>query len=184
MNSVRGRERERFSLAGGEVVVYDCEDPADARWATWIGPWNMAHGLFYDPEWESRDIVEAFTRVTWNDTPEGLTADPGKRFQLSLAFYLTTVAGVGTMRVEPKQQGVERIPQWRGYRAESGEMWRMDPSPSGQEAPFMLVTDTAIATLFPWDAPRSGQPSLRASAGSAETAAQFLSKVKRVDWQA
>lgn len=186
VNSVRGKERERFSLAGGEVVVYDCEDPADARWAAWLGPWHMAHGLFYSPEWESSDIAETFSRVTWNDTPEGLTADPGKRFGLSTEIYLTTIAGVGTMKVEAKQAGVNRIPKWRGYGAASGEMWRLQAPPSGQETPFLLVTDTAIATLFPWDAPKAGQAgvSARAAAGSPETAADFLSKVKRVEWKA
>ncbi|WP_433242609.1 hypothetical protein ACQPYK_38380 [Streptosporangium sp. CA-135522] len=183
--SVRGRERERFSLAGGEVVVYDCEDPADARWAAWLGPWHMAHALFYNPEWESADIVETFSRVTWNDTPEGLTADAGRRFDLSTAIYLTTIAGVGTMKVEAKRTEVNKIPKWRGYSAASGEIWRLPAPPSGQETPFLLVTDTAMVTLFPWDAPKQGQQgvSARAAAGTPETAADFLSKVKRVEWK-
>lgn len=186
INSVRGRERERFSLAGGEVVIYDCEDPADARWAAWLGPWHMTHGLFYAPEWESADIVETFSRVTWVDTPEGLTADGGKRFDVSMEFYTTWIAGVGTMMVEAKQTGVSRIPQWRGYRAAAGELWRMPKPPTGDEEPFLMVTETAIATLYPWDAPSVGgaSASARAQAGSAQTAADFLSKVKRVEWQA
>ncbi|TMR24423.1 hypothetical protein ETD86_04645 [Nonomuraea turkmeniaca] len=186
VNSVRGRERERFSLSGGEVVVYDCEDPADARWVAWLGPWHMAHGLFYAPEWESSDIVDTFSRVTWVDTPEGLTADGGSRFDVSMEFYATWIAGVGTMMVESKQAGVSRIPNWRGYAASSGELWRMPAPPSGEETPFLLVTETAIATLYPWDAPSDGKASVsaRAAAGSAETAAGFLSKVKRVEWQA
>ncbi|MDP4507098.1 hypothetical protein [Nonomuraea turcica] len=186
VNSVRGRERERFSLNGGEVVVYDCEDPADARWAAWLGPWHMAHGLFYAPEWESSDIVDTFSRVTWVDTPEGLTADGGSRFDVSMEFYATWIAGVGTMMVESKQAGISRIPNWRGYGAASGELWRMPAPPTGDETPFLLVTESAIATLYPWDAPSAGQASVsaRAAAGSAETAAGFLSKVKRVEWQA
>ena len=53
IQSVKGSERARLSLAGGELVVYDCGDPSDARWAAWLGPWNMAHGLFHSPVWET-----------------------------------------------------------------------------------------------------------------------------------
>ncbi|MFI6315971.1 hypothetical protein ACIBG8_00545 [Nonomuraea sp. NPDC050556] len=187
VNSVRGKERERFSLNGGEVVVYDCGDPSDARWAAWVGPWNMAHGLFYAPEWESSDIVEVFSRVTWVDTPEGMTADGGSRFNVSTQFYAASVAGVGTLMVESKQAGLSRVPQWRGFGAASGEMWRLPAPPTGEETPFLLATRSAIATLYPWDAPaaagRTGVAA-RTAAGSAQTAADFLSKVKRLEWQA
>lgn len=186
INSVRGRERERFSLAGGEVVVYDCEDPSDARWAAWLGPWHMAHGLFYAPEWESADIVDTFSRVTWQDTPEGMMADGGKRFDVSMELYAISIAGIGTMTVESKQAAINRIPKWRGYGAPSGEMWRLPAPPSDQATPFLLVSDTAIATLYPWDAPGSNKAgvSARAAAGTPETAADFLSKVKSVEWRA
>lgn len=184
--SVGGRERERFSLAGGEVVVYDCTDPADARWAAWVGPWHMTHGLFYAPEWEAADIAEALSRVSWLDTPEGLTAEASARFDVSMEFYATSVAGVGTMMVESKQAGISRIPKWRGYGAASGEVWRLPSPPTDQETPFLLATATAIAILYPWDAPGAARAGLsgRHAAGTPETAADFLSKVKRVEWQA
>ncbi|MER6508781.1 hypothetical protein ABT158_18300 [Nonomuraea sp. NPDC001636] len=186
VNSVRGRERERFSLAGGEVVVYDCEDPSDARWAAWLGPWHMAHGLFYSPEWESADIVDMFSRVTWQDTPEGMMADGGKRFDVSMELYAISIAGVGTMTVEPKQAGINRIPKWRGFGAPSGELWRLPAPPSDSVAPFLLVTDTAIVTLHPWNAPSYNKAGVaaRSGAGTPETAADFLNKVKRVEWRA
>jgi hypothetical protein len=186
--SVGGKERERFSLAGGEVVIYDCQEPADARWAAWLGPWHMAHGLFYAPMWESADIVEVFGRVAWNDTPEGMTADPGQRFDLSMALYMQSIAGVGTLQVQAKQASADQIPKWGGYAAPAGEIWRLQAeSPNVQAQPLLMVTDSAVVTLSPWDAPREAQPgvSVRA-AGIApeESAATFLSKVKRIDWTA
>ncbi|MFV2110113.1 hypothetical protein [Micromonospora sp. LOL_015] len=36
--AVGGRERERFTLSGGEVVIYDSTTLPDARWAAWLGP--------------------------------------------------------------------------------------------------------------------------------------------------
>ncbi|MEV0597404.1 hypothetical protein [Nonomuraea cavernae] len=185
--SVGGRERERFSLAGGELVIYDCKDPQDARWAAWLGPWHMAHGMFYAPMWESHDIIETFSRVAWTDTPEGMTADPGQRFDLSMALYMQTVAGVGTLQVQSKASGADQIPKWRGYEARAGEIWRLEAAPDAQSQPLLMVTDSAVVTLTPWDAPRESQPgvSVRA-AGSApdESAADFLTKVKRLDWTA
>jgi hypothetical protein len=186
--SVGGKERERFSLAGGEVVVYDCETPAQARWAAWLGPWHMAHGMFYAPTWESADIVEVFSRVTWTDTPEGMTADPGQRFDLSMAIYSQPIAGVGTLRVQAKRASEEQVPKWRGYQAPAGEIWRLEPdSPNVQEQPLLMVTTSALVTLNPWDAPREASPgvSVRAKGlAPEESAATFLSKVKRVDWTA
>lgn len=187
--SVGGKERERFSLAGGEVVVYDCETPEQARWAAWFGPWHMAHGMFYAPTWESADIVEVFSRLAWNDTPEGMTADPKGRYDLSMALYTQAIAGVGTLRVQAKKADTEEmVPKWRGYEARAGEIWRLEAdSPNPQAQQLLMVTDSAVVTLSPWDAPREAQPgvSVRA-AGTApeESAATFLSKVKRIDWKA
>ncbi|MET9341042.1 MULTISPECIES: hypothetical protein [unclassified Nonomuraea] len=188
VSSVRGRERERFSLAGGEVVIYDCEDPSDARWATWLGPWNMAHGLFYAPEWESADVVAVFSRLQWTDTPEGLVATPNRRFDLQQAVYLQTVAGVGTMQVEPKRLAAGQVPRFRGFSAPAGEVWRV-PSSDGQDRETLLmVTDTAVIRVSPWDAPRKGLPAAngvaKSGGGTPEAAAEFLTKVKRVTWGA
>jgi hypothetical protein len=115
-----------------------------------------------------------------------MTADGGKRFGVSMELYAISIAGIGTMTVESKQAGINRIPQWRGYGAPSGELWRLPAPPSDQATPFLLVTDSAIATLYPWDAPSSNKAgvSARAAAGSPETAADFLNKVKRVEWRA
>ncbi|MCA2186375.1 hypothetical protein [Nonomuraea cavernae] len=185
--SVGGRERERFSLAGGELVIYDCKTPQDARWAAWLGPWHMAHGMFYAPMWESQDIVETFTRVAWTDTPEGLTADAGQRFDLSMALYIQTIAGVGTLHVQTKQAGAKQIPKWRGYEAPAGEIWRLEAAPDSQTQPLLMVTDSAVVTLTPWDAPRESQPgvSVRAKGiAPEESAADFLTKIKRLAWTA
>lgn len=188
--SVGGRERERFALNGGEVVIYDCADPSDARWAVWIGPWNIAHALFYAPSWEARDVVEMFGRVQWNDTPEGLTATPGRRFNLQRAVYLLTIAGVGTMQVEPKALASAKVPKWRGYNAPAGEIWRMPSTDGPLQETMLMVNDSAVVTLSPWDAPLKGlaeNKSLTAAtagAGTLETAAQFLTKLNSVRWGA
>lgn len=187
--SVRGRERERFALGGGEVVIYDCEDPSDARWATWLGPWNMAHGLFYAPAWESRDVVAMFDRLQWTDTPEGLVATPGRRFNLQQAVYLLTVAGVGTLQVEPKRLAGDQVPRFRGYSAPAGEVWRVPSTDGPERETLLMVTDSAVVTVNPWDAPRKGLEApkgvaARSDAGTPEAAAQFLTKVKRVSWGA
>ncbi|WP_285702648.1 hypothetical protein [Microtetraspora sp. NBRC 16547] len=187
VHSVGGRERERFSLAGGELVIYDCTEPNDARWAAWLGPWHMAHGMFYAPTWETADIVEVFSRVAWNDTPEGMTADPGQRFDLSMAMYMQTVAGVGTLEVQSKRTAAELIPKWRGYEATAGEIWRLEAVPDAEAQPLLMVTDSAVVTLTPWDAPREARPgvSVRAAGIAPEdAAATFLTKVKRLDWRA
>lgn len=185
--SVGGRERERFSLAGGEVVVYDCDKPSDARWAAWLGPWHMAHGMFYAPQWESSDIVETFSRVAFTDTPEGMTADPGARFDLQSSMYLQTIAGVGTLQIQSKQAAAGSIPKWRGYVAQAGEIWRVTSTPNATAQPLLMVTPTVVATLSPWDAPRESKPgvsvrTLAAAANPSEAAAGFLTKVRRIDW--
>lgn len=184
VESVGGRESERFSLAGGEVVVFDCTDPPDARWAAWLGPWNMAHGLFYAPQWDAADIAEVFSRVSWVDTPEGMTADPGDRFNLEAAIYLLGFTGVGTLSVESRRASAAPIPRWRGFTTAAGEIWRMPaPKPGGDE-PLLLVTETAVATLSPWNVPATGggRGADRTAAGTAENAFAFLRTVKRVDW--
>ncbi|MEU8250047.1 hypothetical protein [Nonomuraea sp. NPDC048916] len=185
--SVGGKERERFSLAGGEVVVYDCTNPKDARWAAWIGPWHMAHGMFYAPLWESADIAEVFSRVAWTDTPEGMTADPGQRFELSMALYTQAVAGVGTLQIQSKRAGAVQIPKWRGYETRAGEIWRLQSEADTQAQPLLMVTDSAVVTVTPWDAPRASQPGVAVRAAGVapeEAAADFLSRVKRLDWTA
>lgn len=187
VQAVGGRERERLSVAGGELVVHDCKDPQDARWAAWLGPWHMVHGMFYAPEWETKDIIDTFARVAWTDTPEGMTADAGQRFQLSMAMYTQTIAGVGSLLVEPKQTSSKRIPAWRGYETSAGEIWRDDDESNTQAKPLIMVTDTAVVTLSPWDAPRQDRPgvSVRSLGVAAEdAAATFLTKIKRLEWTA
>ncbi|WP_203982400.1 hypothetical protein [Sphaerisporangium rufum] len=186
ISSVGGRERERFSLAGGELVIYDCEKPADARWAAWVGPWHIVHGMFYAPLWESADIVETFTRVTWTDTPEGMIADPGGRFEMSTSLYTQTIAGVGTLQVESRQKSTDQIPKWRGHRSRAGEIWRMDGADSSENEPLLMVTDSAVVTLSPWNAPQPGRPGIGARAAGlapTEAAADFLTRVRRLDWR-
>ncbi len=179
--SVQGKERERFSLAGGEVVVADCGDPDDARWAAWMGPWHMAHGMFYAPAWESSDIADVFSRVQWTDTPEGLTADPGDRFDLETAIYLLSVEGVGTLTVESKRAAAHRIPAWRGFSTPAGEIWRL---PGEGTESLLCATRSAVATLSPWDVPAAGtsERTGRPAAGTPERAFDFLRGLRRVDW--
>ncbi|MFE3452086.1 hypothetical protein ACFXJ8_24515 [Nonomuraea sp. NPDC059194] len=189
VSSVGGKERERFALAGGELVIYDCENPSDARWAAWLGPWNMAHGLFYAPQWESGDIVATFTRLQWTDTPEGLIATPGRRFHLQQAVYLQTVAGVGTLQVEPKRQAASQVPHFRGYSAPAGEVWRVPSGEGPEHETLLMVTDTAVIRVSPWDAPRKGLQAAngvatRSGGGTPEAAAEFLTKVKRASYGA
>ena len=182
--SVGGRERERFALAGGEVVVFDCADLPEARWAAWLGPWHLAHGLFYAPQWDSNDIAETFSRVRWQDTPEGLTADPGKRFNLQRAVYLLPVSGVGTMLVESSRREADRVPAWRGFSGRSGEIWRLSRPDSGGPEPLMLVTPTALVTISPESEASAGQ-GLRPADETrlTERAAGLLSSLRRVEWR-
>lgn len=180
--SVQGRERERFALMGGEVAVFDCGHPENARWAAWMGPWHMAHGMFYAPAWESGDIADTFSRVQWTDTPEGLTADPGDRFDLETAIYLLSVAGVGTLTVESKRAARHKIPAWRGFAAPAGEIWRIP----GASDSLLYATRSALAVLSPWDAPAAGTiaPTHRPGAGTPQRGFEFLRGLRRVDWVA
>ena len=185
VESVGGRERERFSLAGGELVIFDCAKPGDARWAAWLGPWHMSHALFYEPQWRTPDIVETFSRLKWTDTPEGLTAGPGAAFDLERSVYLQDVPGVGTLFVEEKRAAAPRIPRWKGFTATAGEVWRLAEPPSGDAAPLLYVSDTAVATLAPWDAPTAiGKGTSRAGAGTSQNAFEFLRSIKKIDWVA
>lgn len=182
--SVGGRERERFALAGGEVVVFDCADVPDARWAAWLGPWHMAHGLFYAPQWDSVDIIETFSRVRWQDTPEGMVADAGRRYDLQRAVYLLPVAGVGTMLVESSRREADRVPAWRGFSGRVGEIWRLPKGNSGGPEPLMLVSDSALVTISPWSEASAGRGVTSADdARLTEKAADFLSSLERADWQ-
>ena len=180
VRAVQGQERERFNLAGGEVAIFDCGDPRDARWSAWLGPWNMAHCFFYPPQSSVADVVDTFSRVVLTDTPEGMTADPGERFELERAVYLLQVTGVGTLMVESKRAAGERIPRWRGLTGTSGEIWRL---PAAVEALF-YASDSAVVTLLPWDVPPKGQaPHTGAKArGTAQRGLDFLRKVRRVEW--
>lgn len=144
----------------------------------------MAHGLFYAPEWEMADIAETLSRVRWTDTPEGMTADPGGRFELEQAIYLLSFAGVGTLSVESRRAASAPIPQWRGFGTAAGEIWRVPAPRTGGEEPLLFATQTAVATLSPWDVrPVRGASSVsRAPAGTAERALEFLQGVQRMDW--
>lgn len=186
VESVGGRERERFSLAGGEVSIYDCAQPGDARWAAWMGPWHMVHGMFYAPKWESDDIAEAFSRVSFVDTTDGMTAEPDHRWTLELSIYLLGIAGIGTLYVQPKRVAARRIPKWRGLTVTAGEVWRLPRPPDSNDEPLLFVTDGAVATLMPWDVPTpaGATPSQRTAAGTASAALEFLRNITRVDWTA
>jgi hypothetical protein len=171
ISSVRGRERERFFLAGGEVVVADAGEPAGARWAAWTGPWHLAHGMFYAPDWETADIVATFSRVRWVDTPEGLTAEPGEAFSFAAVMCRLLVAGIGSLRVESKRSASARVPRWQGARVPTGEVWQV-PDRTGAARPSLLhVSDTAVTTLVP-------------DAGAGQRAVDFLGSVRRLDWVA
>ncbi|MGC5031145.1 hypothetical protein [Micromonospora sp. DT229] len=185
--AVGGRERERFKLNGGEVIVYDSSKLPDARWAAWMGPWHMAHAMFYAPAWQSSDIAEFFNRVKFTDTPEGLTADTAGRFELQLTAYTQHIAGVGSMQVEPKASSPNRIPSWRGLQGRTGEIWRLAQESAGAATPLLMATQTAVATLNPWDVPRASQPGIPVRAAGVraeESAASFLTTIHRLDWRA
>lgn len=185
--AVGGRERERFKLNGGDVVIYDSTNMPDARWAAWLGPWHMAHAMFYAPVWQSSDIAEFFSRVTFTDTPEGLTADTAGRFEVQMTAYKQHVAGVGSLRVEPKASSANRIPSWRGLQGRTGEIWRLAQESEGSATPLLMATGTAVATLSPWDVPRASQPGIPVRAAAVrpeEAAASFLSTIYRLDWRA
>ncbi|MFJ2032063.1 hypothetical protein [Streptosporangium sp. NPDC087985] len=187
VNAIRGTERERFTFSGGEVIIYDCADMPGGRWAAWVGPWHMAHGMYYEPEWEANDVIKTLSRVQWTDTPEGLTAAPGQRFTLERAKYFLPVAGVGTLQVEPKNLSFVQVPRWRGLSAPAGEVWRLNNTEGPQYESVMLVTETAVVTIDPWDVPRRGQqnaPSALAKTNALATAADFLTRVKSVTWGA
>lgn len=184
VESVGGRERERFQAGGGQIRVFDCDQVADARWAAWLGPWHMVHGMFHTPQWESGDIAESLLRVRWTDTPDGLVADVGQRFNIQRAVYITDVAGVGTLRVERKSRERHRVPAWRGYQAPAGEIWRVAKPEVGAEE-LMLATPTVVASLDPWNAPdRGGRAAKRRERGTVEDGAAFLASVQRLSWRA
>ncbi|HZM80908.1 MAG TPA: hypothetical protein VFC19_34730 [Candidatus Limnocylindrales bacterium] len=184
ITSAGGREVARFSVNGGEVVIADATDPPDSRWAAWVGPWHMVHGYFYPPAWETSDIVETFSRVRWVDTPEGMTAEPSKRYDLMTAMCVTSITGVGLLQVESKKQSSARVPKWQGAVLRAGEVWRI-PDQSGVASTSLLhITPTAVAILYPNDAPQrntvteTGRP----GAGTPERALEFLSTIQRLEW--
>jgi hypothetical protein len=186
VESVGGRIRERFALAGGEVVVVDCARPERARWAAWLGPWHLAHGMFYAPRWETADVVDTFSRVRWVDTPEGLTVDTGDRFDLSAVMCLVSVPGVGLVKTEPRRSSSARAPRWRGASVPTGEVWQL-PAADGRAGTALLhVTPTAVTTVMPHDVGRrrelrgTGEP----GAGTPERAVDFLRSLRRLEWAA
>lgn len=188
--AVRGTERQRFAYNGGEVIIYDCAEIPGGRWAAWVGPWHMAHGMFYEPEWEANDVIKTLSRVQWTDTPEGLTANAGRRFNLQRVRYFLPVAGVGTLQVEPKHLSFAQVPSWKGLSVPSGEVWRVNNTEGPEYESVMLVTETAVVTVDAWDVPRKGQqqqeeaPSTMAQTNALATAADFLTRVKSVTWGA
>lgn len=172
VESVGGRERERFTIAAGEVVIFDCAEPADARWAALLGPWNFAHALFYEPQWETSDIVETFSRLQWTDTPEGMTAQPGQAYAFERSVYLNEVPDVGTLFVEGKRTASRQVPRWKGYSAAAGEIWRLPKPATGDAEPLLFATASAVATLSP------------VGVQALDTAFDFLTSIKRIDWSA
>lgn len=186
IESVGGRETGRFSVAGGEVIVVECAEPAHARWAAWIGPWHMAHGMFYAPKWESTDIVELFTRVHWVDTPEGLTADPRGRFDFAMTLCLLSVTGVGLLQVESKRLAGTAVPRWRGATVPSGEIWQVPDQGGAGQSSLLHVSGSAVTTVLPRDVPakNSVRPSGLRGAGTPQHALDFLGSVRRLDWVA
>lgn len=186
IESVRGRETARFALAGGEVVVAQCAEPANARWAAWMGPWHIAHGMFYAPTWESEDIVELFTRVHWVDTPEGMTADPRGRFDFAMAVCLRSVTGVGLLNVQSKRLAGTAVPRWRGATVPSGEIWQVPDQTGAAQTSLLHVSGSAVTNVLPHDVPakNSVTPSGIRGAGTPQHALEFLSSVRRLDWVA
>jgi hypothetical protein len=184
--SVQGVERERFTIAGGELVIVDCGNQKGARWAAWVGPWNMVHGFFYEPMWETADVVELFSRVKWVDTPEGMTADPAPRYDFSMAMCLLSITGVGMLRVESKQLSSSRPPRWRGALVPAGEVWQIPDRSGVAQTSFLHVTGSAVALLIPGDVPKryTAVPTGRSGAGTPQRALEFLGTVRRVDWAA
>ena len=147
---------ERFSLAGGEVRVYDCADIADARWAAWIGPWHMAHGMFHAPRVEQLrhrrhtepGEVDRHTRGT--DRRRRSPVQPGE---------IRLPPRRSRCRHHIRRVEAGHLRGQRGFRAGAASM--SGPAryggfrrhPTGDAEPLLLVTDTAVVTLTPWDAP-------------------------------
>ena len=184
ITSAGGREIARFSVNGGEVVIADATNPADSRWAAWIGPWHMVHGYFYPPAWETSDIVETFTRVRWVDTPEGMTAEPSNRYELTTAMCVTSVTGVGLLQVESRRHSKARVPKWQGGVLRAGEVWQIPDQTGVGSTSLLHVTPTAVAVLYPKDSPErnSVNETGRAGAGTPERALEFLGAIQRLEW--
>ncbi len=184
INSSGGKEVARFSVNGGEVVIAEASDPADSRWAAWIGPWHMAHGMFYAPQWSTSDIVETLTRVRWVDTPEGMTAEPNSRYDLAGAMCVTSVTGVGLLQVESRKHSPARVPKWQGAALPAGEVWQIPNQTGAGSTNLMHVTPTAVAIVVPNDVPQrnSVTPTGLAGAGTADRALQFLGTIRRMEW--
>lgn len=184
INSIGGKEVARFSVNGGEVVIAEATDPADSRWAAWIGPWHMVHGMFYAPQWETSDIVETLTRVRWVDTPEGMTAEPNSRYDLAGAMCVTSITGVGLLQVESRNHSPARVPKWQGAALPAGEVWQIPDQTGAGSAPLMHVTPTAVAILYPNDVPQRNSVTAtgRAGAGTSDRALQFLGTIQRMEW--
>ncbi|MEV8631121.1 hypothetical protein AB0395_05635 [Streptosporangium sp. NPDC051023] len=188
VSGLRATERQRFAYSGGEIIVYDCADMPESRWAAWVGPWNMAHCMFHTPNWEPNDIVQHFSRVQFTDTPEGLTSSGGRRFNLRRASYFLPVPGVGTLAVQPKHLNSTQVPGWRGFSTGAGEVWRMSSKEGLPYEWLMLVTQTAVVKIDPWDVPRRGVTEVaepRPGAEALSAAADFLTgRVLNVTWGA
>jgi hypothetical protein len=184
ITSVGGKEVARFSLNGGEVVIADATDPADSRWAAWVGPWHMVHGFFYAPAWQTSDIVETFTRVRWVDTPEGMSAEPNSRYDLTAATCFTSITGVGTLQVESKKHSDARVPKWQGAVVAAGEVWQLPDQSGTGSTPLLHVSPTALAILYPGDVPRRNAVTATglAGAGTSQRALEFLGAIQRMEW--
>lgn len=146
---------QRLTVPGGELLVYRSSHPDLQGLAIWRGPHHeLASWLPPVPESAGIDPWERFAGLTITDSPEGMLVTPTLNSSLAVNVVDVTnyVEGVGMLYFYPPDEGLKRVPTWKGAQTPVGEMWKTtirDDSSVVVQTYFVLANRSAVVAVMP-----------------------------------
>lgn len=122
--------------------------------AVWVGANYSIHSHLYDTSMS--DVLALFARFSIDETADGARMVPKGRDVLPAVRPETVMVEIPTLGlvIVRKRAGAEDLPDWPGSTVEGGEAY-CDKKDEARPT-FLLATDSAVATVIPDHAPRSG----------------------------
>lgn len=181
---LNGKVRDRFSFAGGEIVIADPADRTMETLGAWVGPWHVMYGWFGDALRSTAQITGFFSGLAFTDTPDGLRVR-SRSEKFDRVWVTKQIPGVGQLRIMDGAVGANLLPAWAGARTAAGEFWKDGPHehPDGDpDTSYLFGSDSAVALLQPDVGFLMFDAAAAARVNSDQRAVDFLSDIQELTW--